>query len=75
LFTDEPIRVIIYLYMKISQGNSLYNYFYLKQAKCHFSFFLLLQNWRIGGQNRSFPRMGRLVPVGGGKEWGKEVRG
>jgi hypothetical protein len=47
------------MYMKMSQGNSLHSY--LKQ-KCHFIF--LLQNHRIGGQNRCY--LGGLVPVGGG---------
>jgi hypothetical protein len=27
---DEPIGVIIHIYMEISQGTPLYNYFYLK---------------------------------------------
>jgi hypothetical protein len=68
---DKPIGVTIYLYMKISQGNSLCNYLYFKQAKIScFSFhFFLLQNWRTGGWNRSCP-VGRV----GTREWG-EVAG
>jgi hypothetical protein len=30
---DKPVGVIIHTYMEISQGNSLYSYLYLKQAK------------------------------------------
>jgi hypothetical protein len=36
---DEPIEVIIHIYMEISQGNSLCSYLYLKQAKMSFSLF------------------------------------
>jgi hypothetical protein len=39
---DEPIGVIIHAYMKIPQGNSLYDYFYLKQAKMLFFFLSFL---------------------------------
>jgi hypothetical protein len=35
---DEPIGVIIHIYMEISQGNSLCSYLYLKQAKMSFFF-------------------------------------
>jgi hypothetical protein len=44
---DEPIRVIIHVYIEISQGNSLYSY--LNQTKMSFFF----QKQRIGRQNRS----------------------
>jgi hypothetical protein len=64
---DKPTGVIIHIYMEISQGNSMYSYFYLKQAKmtCFslylFSFFSL-QNWRTSPAHR-----GGLAPVGGGR--------
>jgi hypothetical protein len=35
----EPIRFIIHIHMEISQGNSLFGYLYLKQAKIHFFLF------------------------------------
>jgi hypothetical protein len=52
---NKPITIgiVIHTYMEIPQGNSLYSYLYLKQAKmacfssCLFSFFLL-QNQRTG---------------------------
>jgi hypothetical protein len=50
---NEHIGAIIQTHMEISQGNSLYSYLYLKQAKMSFLFFFLLQNQRTGGQNRS----------------------
>jgi hypothetical protein len=53
---DEPISVIIHIYMEISQGNALCSYLYFKQTKM--SFFFSLQNRRTGGWNRSFPEMG-----------------
>jgi hypothetical protein len=38
---DEPVGVMIHIYMEISQGNSLCCYLYLKQAKmlCFLFFF------------------------------------
>jgi hypothetical protein len=36
---DKLIGVIIHTYMKISQGNSLYNFLYLK-LKCHVFHFI-----------------------------------
>jgi hypothetical protein len=45
---DEPIGVIICIYMEISGGNSLCSY--LKQTKMSFFY---LQHQRIGGWNRS----------------------
>jgi hypothetical protein len=59
----EPIGVTIYLYMEISQGNSLCSYLYLKQAKMSFfsfifSFFLLQKS-----ENR---RAELVLPRGGG---------
>jgi hypothetical protein len=47
---DEPIWDIILMYMEISQGNSLCSYFYFKMS---FFSFILLQNRRTGGWNRS----------------------
>jgi hypothetical protein len=66
----EPVGVIIHIHMEISQANSLGSYLYLKQAKISFFsvFFFLLQNQRIGGQNRPCGAGGGgLVPVGGGR--------
>jgi hypothetical protein len=37
---DEPIGVIVHIYMEISQGNSLYSYLYLKKNVIFFLFFL-----------------------------------
>jgi hypothetical protein len=60
---DEPIGVVIYVIMEISQGNSPCSYLYLKLVKTSwFSFlsfiFFLLQNQRKGGRNRSHPGEG-----------------
>jgi hypothetical protein len=52
---NEPTGVLIHIYMETSQGNSLCSYPYLKQAKTSFFFFILLQNQRSGGRNRSCP--------------------
>jgi hypothetical protein len=62
---DEPIQVIIHIYMEMSQGNSLYKNSLFKKK----SFSFLSQNWRIGRQNRSC--LGELVPAGGGGAGGK----
>jgi hypothetical protein len=59
---DEPIVVIIHIYMEMSQGHSLCSY--LKQTKI--SFFSLSQNQRTGGQSRSYLGRG-LLPVGRAK--------
>jgi hypothetical protein len=65
---DEPVGVIIHRYMEISQGNTLCSTFISNKQKCHAFFFLsfifLLQNWRLGGQNRSWPERG-----GGWHQW------
>jgi hypothetical protein len=53
--------------MEMPQGNSLCSY--LKQNVIYF--FFLLQNQRTGEQNR--PCLGELIPVGGGRRWGKCV--
>jgi hypothetical protein len=36
---DEPTGVIIPIYIEIPQGNSLWNYLYLRQTKMSFFFF------------------------------------
>jgi hypothetical protein len=47
---DEPIGVIVHIYMEISQRN----FFTSNKQIVVFSFFLCpLQNWRTRGQNRS----------------------
>jgi hypothetical protein len=62
---EMNIRVIIHIYMEISQRTSLCSYLYLKQ-KCHF---FLLENQRTGGQNRSCPGWGWCQwEEGGGRE-------
>jgi hypothetical protein len=68
---DKPVRVIIHIYLKISQGNSLCSYLYFKQAKMscfsfyHFSFFF----YKIREQeSRASPAQGAgLALVGGGR--------
>jgi hypothetical protein len=60
---DEPIQVIIHLYMEAMLGISLYSYPYLKLAKI-LSFLLSLmfslqQNQNTGGWNRFYPEAGR----------------
>jgi hypothetical protein len=62
---DEPIQVIIHIYMEMSQGNSLC--IYLKQTKM--SFFFFLQNWKR--QNRSCLGVGTS---GKGEDVGKGCR-
>jgi hypothetical protein len=52
---DEPIGVIIHIYIEISQGNALCSYLYLKQGKMSFFFFFLLQNLRKRWWNRFCP--------------------
>jgi hypothetical protein len=69
----------IYIYLKISQGNSMSSYLYLKQAKYVMFLFLcflffLRQNQRIEGQNKSAQEEG-LAPVGVGRYQGKGIGG
>jgi hypothetical protein len=76
---DISVGAIIHIYMEISQGNYLHSYIYLKQAKMScFSFylfsFLLLQNQRTGGQNKSCPR-GRTGISRSGAVRGRRVGG
>jgi hypothetical protein len=73
---DKLIGVIIYIYMEISQGNSLCSCLYLKQAKMlWFSFYLF--SYKIGQQkDKTNPVQGRgLAPGRGGRCWGKGVGG
>jgi hypothetical protein len=58
---DEPIGVVIHIYMEISQGNSLCNYLYLEQTKMSF----FLQNQRAEG-GKGFGTSGRGEVVGKG---------
>jgi hypothetical protein len=62
---DELIRLMIHIYMEMSQGNSLYSY--LKQTKM--SFFLHLQSQKQEG--RTGPSWGGIGTIGKGKEVGK----
>jgi hypothetical protein len=55
--------------MELLQENSLDSY--LKQTKN--VLFFLLQNGKTGEQNRSY--LGRFVPLGGRRRWGKDTRG
>jgi hypothetical protein len=70
---DEPIQVIIHIYMVISQGNSLCSYLYLKQAKKSFFIFFF---YKIGEQeSRTGPVGWGGVQMGVGRWQGKEVEG
>jgi hypothetical protein len=60
---DEPVGVIIHIYMEISHGNSLCLSQTNKNVMFFFFTFSLLQNWRTGGWNRSCPR-GRVGSSG-----------
>jgi hypothetical protein len=63
---DEPIGVIKYIYVEISQGNSLYSYLYYKQKMILFFLFSTkLQNRRMA---QVLPRAGA-----GTSERGEEV--
>jgi hypothetical protein len=60
---DEPIWVVICIFMETTQGISLNNYLYLELAKMpcisyYLSFFYLLVNWRTGRWNRFCPEVG-----------------
>jgi hypothetical protein len=54
---NESMGIIIHIYMEISQGNSLEIVFFL------------LQNQRIGGQNRSFTGWRRVYGTKGKGKW------
>jgi hypothetical protein len=63
--------------MEISQGNSLYSYLYLKQAKMSFVLFFIfsLFFYKIREQEGGTSPAQRdgIVPVGRGRCWGKRV--
>jgi hypothetical protein len=73
---DEPIGVIMHIFMEMSQGNSLCSYMYLKQTKLscfsfHLFFFFLYkireQEGRTGGAWHQWKRgvIGERVYVRG----------
>jgi hypothetical protein len=67
---DEPIGVIIHIYMEISQGNSQCSYLYHKQAKMScflFSFFFFFHLQK--SENKSCPE-GRAGSNGRGEVLG-----
>jgi hypothetical protein len=67
---EEPIQVVLHIFMEMSHGNSLYNY--LKQTKMSFYFSSTkLENRRV---EQVLP-VGGVVPVGGGRMWEKCVGG
>jgi hypothetical protein len=74
---DEPVGVIIHIYMEISQGNSLRGYIYLKQAKMlfFFLFFLFLFSSTKSENRKSEQVLPRGVPVRRGRWQGKGVGG
>jgi hypothetical protein len=73
---DKPVEVVIYIYMEISQGNSLCSYLYVKQAK-NVMFFILSLFFCTKSEGRT-GSMGRgevLTAVGRGRWQGKGVGG
>jgi hypothetical protein len=67
---DESVGVTIhiYIYMEISQGNSLCSYLYLKQIKISFFFFLFFFH-KVEQKGRAGPTWqgeGVLLPLGEG---------
>jgi hypothetical protein len=62
---DEPVRVVIYICMETTQGNSLCSYLYLKLAKMScFSFYLFsFYFYKVGEQSME------QVLVGGWHCW------
>jgi hypothetical protein len=67
---DKPLEVIIYI-MKMSQGNSLYSYLYLKHVKMScFSFYLFSST---KSENRRVEQVlhwwGGVAPVGVESWW------
>jgi hypothetical protein len=64
---DEPIGVIIHIYMELSQRNSLCGYFYLKQAKIPFFLFFF---YKIREQEG-----GTVLPREGCYQWRGKVAG
>jgi hypothetical protein len=61
---DETIWVIVHIYMKISQGNSLCSYLYLKQAKISCFLFSLSLFSSMKMENR---RVEQVLRSGGGR--------
>jgi hypothetical protein len=60
---DEPIWVIILIYMEMSQGNFLY--IYLKKTKMSFLVFFFFFFYKIREQEGRIVLFRVLVPVGG----------
>jgi hypothetical protein len=61
---DEPIVYIIYIYMEISQGNSLWSYPYLKQAKMSCFLFYLFSSTKSENKKAK-----QVLPMG--EDWHK----
>jgi hypothetical protein len=70
---DKPIVRIIHMYMKLSQGNSLCRYLYLKQAKIS-SFSSNLFFYKIREQEQILPG-GGVGTSKRGEWWGKGIGG
>jgi hypothetical protein len=71
---DEPLGVVVNLYMGMSQRSSLHRYLYLKQAKMSFfSVFPYKIREQEGG--RGPVERGGLVKVGWERWWGKGIEG
>jgi hypothetical protein len=71
---DEPIGVVIHIYIETTQGNSLCSYLYLKLSKTSYFFFYLLCFffYKVGEQEgRTSPAQGR----GGWHQWEGEMEG
>jgi hypothetical protein len=72
---DEPIGVIIHIYMELSHGNSLCSYLYLKQAKLSFLllFYFLFSSTKL--ENRKAEQILSGVAGGGVGTSGRERGG
>jgi hypothetical protein len=76
---DEPICVVIHIYMETTQGISLYSYFYLKLAKkpCFSYYLLCFFFYKIGKQKVERVLLGRGeifgMEGGGGRKRGRRV--
>jgi hypothetical protein len=64
---DEPIGVLMHIYMEMSQGNSLCSYLYLFSSTKS-------ENRREDQVLQEWRRLGGLILVGGGEEVGKGCR-
>jgi hypothetical protein len=73
---DKPMGVIIH-YMKLSQGNSLCTYLYLKQVKMSLFSLFLFSSIKSGNRRTEqiLQGLGGLAPVGGDRCQGKRVGG